>query len=119
MPSRKLTPDEAIQADAILTRVKADITQAAGDDTVLLFALRRRTFARLMYWERGTPAQRTKLKALKHLEQSGICMLCGKPMDVKGSELDRNDPVLGYTVENTRLLHHACHVEDQKRKGFA
>jgi hypothetical protein len=44
--------------------------------------------------------------------------MCEEPMDVKGSELDRADPVDGYTAENTRLVHHACHWADQATKGF-
>lgn len=119
MPSRKLTPAEAATADAILDRVKADIKAAAGNDPVLLFALRRRTFSRLMHWERGTPAERRKLQKLKYAEQNGRCGRCGEQMDVQGSELDRKDPVDGYTVQNTRLLHHDCHVKEQQEKGFS
>lgn len=119
MPSRKLTAAEIAQADAILTRVKNDITTAAQGDPVLLFALRRRTFIRLMYWERSTPAERRKLQRIKFAEQEGRCAICGKAMEQAGAELDRLDPVPGYTVENTRLVHHACHVADQKAKGYA
>lgn len=118
MPSRRLTKDEAAKADALLTEVKAMVTDAAGGDLVLLFALRRRLFTRLMYWERSTPAERTKLKVVKHRAQGGLCAICGGPMDVKGSELDRADPVDGYTAENTRLVHHECHRKDQETKGF-
>lgn len=44
--------------------------------------------------------------------------MCDEPMGVKDSELDRADPVDGYTAENTRLVHHACHRADQAEKGF-
>jgi hypothetical protein len=118
MPSRRLTKDEAAQADALLAEVKRMVTNAADGDPVLLFALRRRLFTRLMYWERSTPAERTKLKAAKWKAQRGLCTMCDEPMDVKGSELDRADPVDGYTAENTRLVHHACHRADQATKGF-
>lgn len=118
MPSRRLTKDEAAKADVLLDTVKAMVTDAAGGDPVLLFALRRRLFIRLMYWERGTPAERTKLKAVKHRAQGGLCAICGELMDVKGSELDRSDPVDGYTIDNTRLVHHSCHRRDQEAKGF-
>lgn len=119
MPSRRLTKEEAATADALLAEVKVMVAAAAHGDPILLFALRRRLFIRLMYWERGTPAERTKLKAAKHKAQGGLCAICGDPMDVKGSELDRADPVDGYTAENTRLVHHACHRRDQEAKGFA
>ena len=118
MPSRRLTRDEAAKADALLAEVKAMVTGAAGGDPVLLFALRRRLFTRLMYWERSMPAERTKLKAAKWKAQAGLCAICSEPMDVKGSELDRADPVDGYTADNTRLVHHACHRQDQETKGF-
>ena len=118
MPSRRLTKDEAVKADALLADVKAMVSAAADGDPVLLFALRRRLFTRLMYWERSTPAERTKLKAAKHKTQRGLCAICDEPMDVKGSELDRADPVDGYTADNTRLVHHACHRQDQETKGF-
>ena len=42
MPSRRLTSDEAAKADALLAEVRAMVTDAAGGDPVLLFALRRR-----------------------------------------------------------------------------
>ena len=118
MPSRRLTSDEAAKADDLLAKVKAMVTDAAGGDPVLLFALRRRLFTRLMYWERSTPAERTKLKAAKHKAQRGLCAICDEPLDVKGSELDRADPVDGYTADNTRLVHHVCHRQDQETKGF-
>lgn len=118
MPSRRLTKGEAAKADDLLAQIKAMVTDAAGSDPVLLFALRRRLFIRLMYWERGTPAERTKLKAAKHKAQAGLCAICGEAMEVKGSELDRADPVNGYKAVNTRLVHHACHRADQAEKGF-
>lgn len=118
MPSRRLTREEAATADDLLAQIKGMVMDAAGGDLVLLFALRRRLFMRLMYWERSTPAERTKLKATKHKTQGGLCAICGEAMDVKGAELDRADPVDGYTAENTRLVHHLCHREDQKIKGF-
>ncbi len=102
----------------MLARTKAMIEEAAAGDPILLFALRRRLFIRLMYWERGTPAERTKLKAAKWAAQDGRCDICKEPVDRKGSELDRDNPVLGYTLENTRLVHHACHRRDQEAKGF-
>lgn len=118
MPSRRLTKEEAATANGLLTRVKAMVEDAASGDPVLLFALRRRLFIRLMYWERSTPAERTKLKADKWRDQDGRCAICGQPTERKGSELDRADPVLGYTAENTRLVHHACHRRDQEAKRF-
>ena len=117
MPSRRLTKDEALKADALLASVKAMVTEAAGGDPVLLFGLRRRLFARLMVWERGTSGDRRRLQTLKWRAQNGRCAICGKPMKQKGAELDRTDALSGYTVENTRLVHHTCHRKDQEPKG--
>lgn len=118
MPNRLLTKEEAAQADEMLARVKGMVEEVAAGDPVLVFAHRRRLWIRLMIWERGTAAERTKLKARKWEQQDGLCAICGEPMPQKGSELDRADPVLGYTAENTRLVHHVCHRSDQEAKGF-
>jgi hypothetical protein len=40
-------------------------------------------------------------------------------MPLKHSELDRTEAFLGYTEENTRLVHHECHVADQRSKNFS
>ena len=61
----------------------------------------------------------TKLKRLKWKAQEGHCAICEKPIKQEGSELDRAKASDGYTVENTRLVHHECHVADQKAKGFS
>jgi hypothetical protein len=118
MPNRRLTREEAAKADELLNRVKEQVRDAAGGDPVLLFALRRRLYARLMYWERGAPGERTKLKKEKWQTQNGLCAICDQALELKGSELDRADPVLGYTASNTRLVHHTCHRTDQEAKGF-
>lgn len=118
MPSRRLTTDEAAQADALLAQIKGMVMEAASGDPVLLFALRRRLFTRMMHWERDTPANRKKLKLLKWAAQDKRCGICGEDLALVGAELDRSDPVDGYTAENTRLVHHICHRADQQKKGF-
>ncbi len=118
MPNRRLNREEAARANELLDRTKDLVREAAGDDPVLLFALRRRLYTRLMHWERGTPAERTKLKQQKWQAQRGQCAMCGEQVELKGSELDRSDPILGYTEANTRLVHHTCHRSDQEAKGF-
>lgn len=83
-------------------------------DPVFLFAFRRRTYARLSYWERGTPAHRRKVQVAKWAEQGGLCAIYGE----HGAEMDRLDPILGYNVEIVRIIHHGCHVADQKAKSY-
>ena len=119
MPNRRLTPPEIASLNELQDVTVAALAFLAGDDAELLFALRRRLYTRLMHLERGTPMHRTKLKRVKWKAQEGKCAICGKAMDQKGSELDRAKANDGYTVENTRLVHHECHVADQRLKGFS
>ncbi len=118
MPNRRLTPPEIASLNELQDVTVAALKFLAGDDPELLFALRRRLYTRLMHLERGTPMHRTKLKRLKWKAQKGVCAICEKPMEQKGSELDRFKASDGYTVENTRLVHHECHVADQEALGF-
>lgn len=118
MPNRRLTPDEIASLNELQAQTVDALDKLAGQNPELLFALRRRLYTRLMHLERGTPAHRTKLKAEKWKTQGGFCAVCKKEMAQKGSELDRFVAWKGYTAENTRLVHHECHVEDQRRKGF-
>lgn len=98
--------------------VKAELEKSAAGDKRLLWALRRKLVKELGYLERGRPADRNKLKAVMWTKQNGICALCDKPMEQKNSELDRYEAFLGYVESNVRLVHHACHIEDQARKGY-
>jgi hypothetical protein len=84
----------------------------------LLFAYRRRLLVKLTHDERGTPAQRNKLKLIKLRAQDGKCGRCGKDLHLKYSELDRTKASDGYTVANTRLVHHDCHIADQVEKLY-
>lgn len=118
MPNRRLTAPEIASLNALQAQTVDALDKLADGDPELLFALRRRLFTRLMHLERGTPAHRTKLKAEKWKTQGGRCAMCKESMPQKGSELDRFVAWKGYTPENTQLVHHECHVEDQRRKGF-
>jgi hypothetical protein len=73
---------------------------------------------KLTHDERGTPAQRNKIKSLKRLEQNGVCPICSNQLPLKYAELDRFRASAGYTMENTRLVHHDCHIQDQKEKSY-
>lgn len=118
MANRRMTTDEIASVMELFEQVKSSLDDLAKGDQELLFAMRRRLYVRLSYEERNTPAYRTKLKASKLKQQSGKCAICGKSLDLKGSELDRTRAVDGYTEANTRLVHHECHVSDQASKGF-
>lgn len=118
MANRRLTPAEIEKANALLSKVRDDLEKLAGEDRELLFAYRRRIVVKLTHDERGTPAHRNKLKALKLKEQNGICPMCSKELPSKYAELDRFDASAGYTPENTRLVHHECHINDQAKKSY-
>src|ERR1700733_13818795 len=122
MPSRKMTASELEAARDILDHVRQRITETAKGEPVLTFALRRYVYKKLAYDERGTPAQRTKLKLQKLIEQDGKCAASNcllpdrKMTKADEPELDRIDPVKGYTIDNTTLVHHQCHRQSQDEK---
>jgi len=103
----------------LFQKTKDELDRLSAGDADLLFALRRKLAKDLGYLERGTPMQRRQLKAKKRKKQNGLCAICGKPMPEKGAELDRFEARRGYTSQNTRLVHHECHIEDQEKKKYA
>ena len=100
-------------------RTKEELERLSGGDGDLLFALRRKLAKDLGYLERGAPMLRRKLKAQKRKEQNGLCAACHKLLPEKGAELDRFEAKLGYTAQNTRLVHHECHIDAQAKKKYA
>jgi hypothetical protein len=122
MANRRLTAEERAATNAVLEAVLKKINRLSDGDPELLFALRRRLIVKLTHEERGTPAQRNRLKREKHKEQNGVCPLCNGergPLPLKYAELDRKVAFYGYTAANTRLVHHECHIDDQGKKSFS
>jgi len=117
--TRQLTDPERIVARRLLESVRTRMVAAARSDASLLWAIRRYVYMRLQHDERGTPMQRRALKLEKMDAQKGRCAICSKKLPDKGAELDRFSPMKGYTAENTRLICHQCHRDDQAQKGFA
>ena len=99
--------------------VLAALNQASNNDPELLFALRRKLSKELEYLERGKPMQRRAIKQRKLAEQKGLCAECSMPIADDEAELDRKRAIARYTMENTRLIHHACHRRLQRERGFA
>jgi hypothetical protein len=116
MPNRKLSVTEIAAANDVLTMIRNALAGKSSGDPELLFALRRRLIVKLTHDERGTPAHRSKLKRLKREQQVGVCPICSDELPLKYAELDRLVASAGYTVENTRLVHHECHIKDQQKK---
>ena len=118
MPNRTLSPDELLNANELLEEVRARLTSLAGDDSTLLFAYRRKIYKELTYDERGKPAHRQKLKALKRGQQAGRCAECASPLPDRYAVLDRLDAQLQYTEDNTRLLCPECDTRIQAHRGY-
>jgi hypothetical protein len=120
-----MTPAELIRAKEILDQARNNIREASASDPLAAFSIRRYVYKNLSYDERGTPASRTKLKLQKLLDQEGKCAYtdCPRPSHKMSKadepELDRLDPVYGYTIENTVLVHHECHRMSQSKKRFS
>lgn len=119
MTNRNLTADELVKANALLSDIRTRLRGLAAGDPAALFAFRRKIFKELSYDERGKPTVRIKLKARKFGEQHGICAECREPLPEKFAELDRKDAMLGYTPENTELIHGDCHRKRQSARGWA
>lgn len=118
MAIRKLSIEQNEAVDGLLEEVRERLDELSGADRELLFAYRRRIYLRLTHDERGTPAHRKKLKRAKMLEQDGKCQICGLPLPSTEAELDRFVASAGYTPENTQLVHHQCHRDQQRDRGF-
>jgi hypothetical protein len=120
MANPQLTPEQRKQLFASLfDQVRKELERLSNGDPRLLWALRRKLTKELGYLERGTPAHRAGLKAQKYDEQVAFCAMCGERLPLKDIDLDRIEAYLGYTAENTRLVHHKCHIADQKKKRYA
>jgi len=120
MPNRNLTPAELRELWApLFADVRAKLDAAGGGDDQLQWALRRKLSKELSYLERGKPMERKALKLAKRVEQHGLCVICGQPVPEQGAVLDRTEAMAGYTLENTRLVHHECGRQVQAERGFA
>jgi hypothetical protein len=117
--SPHLTDAVLTQVRKILERVRADLTSLSNGDPKTLHHARRYLMKRLEFDERSKPSDRKDVKLILMAKQQGKCSICGEPLPAKGSELDRSDPVLGYTEENCKLVHHECHRKAQAAKNFA
>lgn len=122
MPNRTLTPQELKTIFApLLGEVRAKLKSLSGDDSALLFALRRKLYKELSYDERGKPMQRRVLKAVKYTEQGGKCKTCGEELEELGRNavLDRAEAIKGYVSNNVRLICATCDRKVQGERGFA
>jgi len=106
-PAPKLDREVKRIGDAILSQVRSALSQADPEDANLRFKLNRWVYARLQLDERR------EKPAIKHRLWDGGKWRC--PIDgtgaesLKGLDLHRIDPTLGYSVENCVLLHRLCH----------
>jgi DNA-directed RNA polymerase subunit M/transcription elongation factor TFIIS len=68
-----MSQPELERAREVLADVRQQIAKAAEGDERLAFAVNRYVYKNLIYAERGTPAQRNKLKSAKLRAQQGKC----------------------------------------------
>jgi 5-methylcytosine-specific restriction endonuclease McrA len=119
MATDTLDDDQEKKAKALLEYVRKGIEEAAGGDRRVVFHVRRYIRIRLEHDERGTPAERKKLKLAKFDEQKGACPICGERFEqMKDLHLHRLDAALGYALDNVRLVHHQCHRRQQEERGY-
>ena len=71
MANRILDKDELVKANALLARIREELSALSGHDADLLFAYRRKVAKMLVYDERSGPMARRKLKLAKRREQDG------------------------------------------------
>jgi hypothetical protein len=116
--TNRLTTEQSEKVNALLNEIRVKLQKMSAGDPKLLFSYRRRIFIRLTHDERGTPTHRRKLKQLKMTEQAGKCAICEIALPDTEAELDRFEAWLGYTPENTQLVHHDCHRRQQRERGF-
>lgn len=113
----ELLDENRAKAVVILERLRVDILAAAAGDRDLIFQMKRYISKRLEFDERGTPTHRRKLKELMWKKQGGLCAQCKTGLPERGAELDRFKAMDGYTVQNTQLLCHTCHMKVQELRG--
>ena len=119
MPNRQLTSEELKNiAYPLIAKVRTCLKISASGDPELLWALRRKVFKELMYDERGKPMHRVALKKKKVIEQNNQCAYCKKELPKKGCILDRLEAMVGYTLENTRVLCPKCDIMFQAKRGY-
>jgi UTP:GlnB (protein PII) uridylyltransferase len=118
MANRQLNAEELVRANELLAEIRQRLNALAGEDSLLLFAYRRKVAKELGYDERSKPGNRRKLKALKWGLQQKKCAHCGEEMPLAYSELDRKVAALGYVEENVELVHAKCHYARQAAKNY-
>jgi hypothetical protein len=108
MPNPVLDKEQLAKANDLLNHIREELRKLSGDDPQLLFAYRRKIAKMLVYDERSGPNERRKLKALKRIEQDGLCPECRDALPVSYAVLDRASAIDGYTPTNTRLICEKC-----------
>src|SRR6266487_1834258 len=99
MPNRQLTAQELADLfEPMIADVRTRLAELSAGDANLLFALRRKLAKELSYDERGTPAERAKLKAFKRGEQDNKCAICGLYLPEKNVVLDRIEAMKGHVL---------------------
>jgi hypothetical protein len=78
MENRRLSSEELMKANELLSFVRAWLDRASGGDRELRLALNRKVYKELSYDKRSKPIVRRKLKREKWEAQDRKCAECGK-----------------------------------------
>lgn len=96
MPNRRLNDDELASANALLSKIRAELEALSTGDAELLFAFRRKIAKELVYDERKKPMARRALKVRMRKLQNGLCPLCEQLLPDRYCVLDRFNAAEGY-----------------------
>jgi len=109
MANPRLTESERMKADSLVREIEKRIHLLSKGVQRRKFAYRRRVTRLLIQIEKGTPAQRGKLRAKLREKQHDLCAVTPTHRLKSEVELHRLDAIRGYTIKNTRLVCRACH----------
>jgi hypothetical protein len=96
MTNPRLTDEQRFQADDLLSNITEQLNKLSGGDK---------------------PGKRRRLKRKLYKTQNGLCGMCRKKVELKGSELDRTEAPAGYNELNVTLVCHECHTSAQAANG--
>ena len=107
MPNRTLSPNELLNANALLVEVRARLKALAGGNSALLFAYRRKIYKELTYDER-TPRihgrqYETALPRMRHRDSGSTRVQVSRGDDSRRGGTERGScPWPGETVTRCR-----------------
>jgi len=116
--NRRLSEAERVHAHQILEGVRLLINGCEGRQSAYVGFAAIRLCPPLSRRAEQTDAKEAAQAEQDDFSEGPLCRM-RQGTAKRGSELDRVNAMDGYTEQNTRLVHHECHVKSQEEKGFA